>query len=571
MAVDTMELKRRLETQIASRKTLDSTFDQVEKWVGPLSGGLSPEKPNLPGSIDWERVEVWDSTGAAGSDKLVAFLSSSITNPAVRWMRRTWLDRDLQENTNANEWLDDSTDVGFAELEASDFYTEMGKFYGDWVRYNTACFVAEAKKDAISPKEWEGFDFTAPPIRECFYEPDCDGKVLRWWRVLNWTAGQILSKWPDGPVPQRVRDMAADPARAIERLKIAYAIYVRPELRGKKKEKVLAPELRPVGSCYFLVDSGEMCGEERGYYEMPVYVVPWSQAAGSDWGTGPGIRSLPDVRTLNDAVKTMRTAARKAVDPSFTVTERGLMSDVNMKSGGMTVVASHDDIKPFESGSKYAVGEHDIADQRAIVRGHFWVDELTLKLSPQMTATEVNARIDMMQKLFGPTLSNLQSAALDPLVELVFASLFRAGKLPPMPPEVKRSVEEAGGEFRIQYEGPLSRAQRIDEVASIERLGAAASAFKKMEFADIDLVFDAEQAMREIAKRLGTPAVCLRSATDVKKASDAQKEMQRKAMAAEVARAQGEAVAQQAEATGAVQSVPAQPTPIVSPEAGGGL
>jgi hypothetical protein len=568
-----MDLKRRLEMQIANRSTLDATFDQVDKWIGPHSGGVNPNTgPQGESSVDWQsNTDVWDSTGSAGADKLIAFLASSITNQAVRWMRRTWLDKKLQEDTRANAWLDDSTDVMFAELERSDFYSEIGKFYGDFVRYNTACFVAEAKKDAIERNEWEGLDFTAPPIRECYHEPDFEGRVLRYWRVLNWTAGQILSKWPDGPVPEKVRTRAAQPEGSTERFKVAYAIWVREEYVGQEEKYPLAPDLRPVGCCYFLVETGEIIGEETGLYEMPVYIVPWASAAGSDWGYGPGIRCLPDVRTLNDSVQTQRMAARKAVDPPFTATERGLMSNVDMKSGGMTMVREHDALKPFESGSKYAVGEHDITDQRAQVRAHFWVDELTLKMSPQMTATEVNARLDAMNKLFGPTLANLQSLALDPLVELVGRMLYRAGKFDKMPPSVAQSVKEAGGEFRIQYEGPLSRAQRIDEVASIERLGSAAAAFKKMEFKDIDLVFDAQQALREIAKRLGTPAVCLRSVADVKAESEKQKKLQAAAMAAEVARAQGEAVQQQADAQAAVQSTPASPVPMLTPEAGGGL
>ena len=571
MPVDTLDLKKRLDSAIAARKNLDATLDQVEKWVGPLSGGVPVDRTATEGMVNWQRREVWDSTAPDGADKLAAHIFTNITNPSVQWAKLAWESKKLQENTEANKWIEDATEKIFAELKTSDFYDEFGKFSQEWVRYGTAVLVAEALHDALSADGWKGLDFTAPPIRECYYDPDYAGNVLRFWRVLNWTAGQIISKFGADEVPQKVRDQAANPDQSASRMKIVYAVWVRPEQMGKKKTAPLAPELRPVGHCYFLFESAELCGKEDGFYEMPVYIVPWSQTPGSDYGHGPGIRVLPDVRTLNDTIETQRMAARKAVDPAFTVTERGLVSDVNLEAGGMTVTRNPDDLKVFESGSKYAVGEHDIADQRAQIRARFWTDELTLKLSPQMTATEVRARIDQMQKLFGPTLAGLQSKALNPLLQLVFSMLYRASRLLPMPPQVKQEVLAAGGDFNIEYQGPLSMAQRMDEVAAQERIAAFVAALEKAGFPEARLTFNADAAVREVAKRLGTPASILYSADEVKAKVKAEQDMQRQAMQAEIAKTQGQALNQAAQANAAGASMPAQPMPLVSPEAGGGL
>ena len=572
MPVDTIDLKRRLEASIANRSGVEGTFDEIERWVGPLSGGVPADRqPMSEGGVNRERAEVWDSTAPDGADKLAANIYTSITNPSTRWARTRWRKKELRDNTEANKWLETETDGCMADLADSDFYTEIAAFYGDHVRYNTACFVAEALKDAMSPDQWTRFDFTAPPIRECYYEPDYAGNVLRWWRVFTWTAGQIISKHGADRVPQRIRDMANHADQSVNKLQVAYAIYVRQERVGKKKEAPLAPELRPVGACYFLMDSGEMLGEETGYYEMPVYIVPWEKAAGSDWGHGPGIRCLPTVRYLNARLEQQRMAGEKAIDPAFTVTESGLVSNPDLMPGGMTVTRRPDDIKVFESGSKFNVGETDIADLRAQVRGMFWTDELTLKLSPAMTATEVNARIDQMNKLFGPTLARLYSSMLDPLLKLVFATRYRAGRMAPMPPAVRQAVMASGGEFDIEYQGPLARAQRIDEVAAIEREAAFNAAGMKMGFSEAKFTFNFAAAARRIGELLGTPAEIRRSEPEVKAMIEAEQKMLAQAQAAEVARAQGEAMQQRADAATAMQSVPAQPMPLVSPEAGGGL
>ena len=89
-------------------------------------------------------------------------------------------------------------------------------------------------------------------------------------------------------------------------------------------------------------------------------------------------------------------------------------------------------------------------------------DQLELNEGPQMTATEVQVRYELMQRLLGPTLGRLQSEFLNPIVERAFYSMLRGNALPPMP-EV---LQQIGGDLDIEYVGPLARSQKMDEVTS---------------------------------------------------------------------------------------------------------
>ena len=111
----------------------------------------------------------------------------------------------------------------------------------------------------------------------------------------------------------------------------------------------------------------------------------------------------------------------------------------------------------------------------------------------------------------------------------------------------------------------------MDEVAGIERLASFIAAHVKMGFPKTALSYNEDAAVREIAKRLGTPAVCLFSAEEVKAKVKQMDQMQAQAAAAEVARAQGEAIQQNATAMQSIQSTPASPVPLLTPEAAGGL
>jgi len=82
--------------------------------------------------------------------------------------------------------------------------------------------------------------------------------------------------------------------------------------------------------------------------------------------------------------------------------------------------------------------------------------------------------------------------------------------LPPFPPE----LIEAGGEFDIVYDSPLSRAQRFEEVTTIQNAFAAATPLFDID-PDAALVMDAKAATRHIYEVMGVPQTVIRSKEDV--------------------------------------------------------
>ena len=360
------------------------------------------------------------------------------------------------------------------------------------------------------------------------------------------------------------------------KLKVCFCVYEREDGTYDEEGKFpLVPERRPIGSCYFLEDTAEQLGDDGGYYEMPVFVTPWERTTGSRWGHGPGITALPTVKYLNALMELVKAAAALSVDPPLGVTQRGLMSDLQRTPGGLTVIASKDDIFPLNGGAaalRTDIGMKDIDDLRMQIRQLFHTDELQLKDSPAMTATEVQVRYELMNRVMGSTLARIQSSFLSRMIQTVVGILFRAGQLPKMPAQVAKS----GGATTIEYQGPLSRAQRTDEVAAIERLAAYVAGLAKL-FPEVADIFDPNQAVRNIAKRLGVPADTLASDSELAKKKKAREAAQQAMVRAEVARAQGEAAQQQADAAIAAQEVnrgqpvPTPPPGIVSPAIGGGL
>ena len=159
-------------------------------------------------------------------------------------------------------------------------------------------------------------------------------------------------------------------------------------------------------------------------------------------GNSPAMIALPDIMTLNQLVELIIRSSEKVVDPATLVTERGLISDLDLTPGGMTVVRDIEgSVKPYESRARFDVSELQREKLKDSVNRAFYVDQLQLKDSPAMTATEVQVRYELMQRLLGPTLGRLMSDFLDPLLSRTFSIMYRNGALP------ERSVDAATSDF----------------------------------------------------------------------------------------------------------------------------
>lgn len=569
--MDGVRLMRRFRSAQSDKSNFEASCDQIEKFIAPYTGGRLPNNDS-ESSIEWRRLQVWDFTAIDGSAKLAANIHGTVTSPAIRWYRMSLRDKGLLEDTDAQAYADEVTDRTFDSLQDSDFNTEISSAYLELVAYGNTFVMAETLDELV----WEGLDFTSLPLRECFGEEDYRGRLKTFFRRVEWTTLQIVDKFTDGVdlsgIPEVVREAYQNEDGRKKSWEVVFVITERPERMKrwrsyKRKPRTLAKALRPWAAGYFLGDNAEPIGEEGGYYEMPVFHARWDRTPGSMWGHGPGHLALPTVKYLNAWMELVKKAQEKKVDPTTMVSERGLLSDVDHSPGQYVVVRDpQKDMKVLESGGSTDIGENVVAELRAMVRQLFHVDELQLKDSPAMTATEVQVRYELMNRVMGSTLARLQSDLLDPMLQLVIAILTRAGQLPDVPGSVKRATN---GDYSLEYQGPLSRAQRTDEVAAIERGASFAAGLMKMGFDEVRDDFDPGQALREAFKRLGMPAKVLRSKTESSRLRKMRMETSAKLAQAETARAQGEAAAQVGAGAQAMQQgglpVPAQPTPVVSP------
>jgi hypothetical protein len=261
-------------------------------------------------------------------------------------------------------------------------------------------------------------------------------------------------------------------------------------------------------------------------------MVPrWSKLSGDVYGFSPAMMARADIRTLNAAKLFEMRAWEKSIDPPTLANYNGIIGDLRLDPGGLTYVRDINGIRPFDSGAQWQVSQIKAAELITNIRRAFFNDQLQLHEGPNMTATEVRARMELMQQILGPVVGRLQSELLNPLIQRVFMVMFRNGQLaePPM------VLQEGGSKLDVEYVSPLARAQRMEEVFAVERWFGQLMQIAQADPAVMDIV-DFNSIGRMIAKRVGVPAEAMKSEEEI---------MQVQAQRAEAARAQ-EAMAKQA-------------------------
>jgi hypothetical protein len=204
-------------------------------------------------------------------------------------------------------------------------------------------------------------------------------------------------------------------------------------------------------------------------------------------------------------------AGERVLDPTILTTRKGVYGDIDLSAGGTVVVQDIDrSIKAFESAARFDVSAMNKQDLIRSIERIYFVNELQLKESPAMTATEVNARIQLMQRLLGPTFGYLRTGFLGPAIERNFRINFRYRKFPPLPPVlVQRQAD-----LEIQYLGTLAKAQKAEESQSIGRVIQLGQVMSET-FPGVLDNLSGDEAIRAFADIEGVPAAIVRSQADV--------------------------------------------------------
>jgi len=487
-AVSPAALLKRYERLKSDRANWDTLWEELAVFLMPGKADFITKST----SGNKRASEVYDSTAIHALQILSASLHGSLTSPSTKWFGLRFREDELNEDKDAKDWLEKCSKGIFQEFGKSNFSTEVAEAYQDMVGFGTAALQFDVK---TKKAQFDGFNFRACHLAEVVVSESSEGKIDTVFRKIKMSARQAYQKFGDNCGDKALKALEADPEKEFE-----YVQAVFPRELKDEPALVAPPNQRP-WACYFISVSDKKICKESGYYELPFMVPRWSKTTGDVYGFGPGCVARPDIKTLNEARKLAMKAWEKSIDPPLKAMQNGILGKIDMRPSTVTYVRDMNNLEPIVNATNWNADQLMLNDVRASVRRIFFSDQLELNDGPQMTATEVQVRYELMQRLLGPTLGRLQSEFLNPIVERAFYSMLRGNALPPMP-EV---LQQAGGDLDIEYVGPLARSQKMDEVTGIQRAIDGIMQLAQVNPEVLDIV-NVDKAGRTIADRLGAPA-----------------------------------------------------------------
>ena len=521
-------IKKRLDRLGQERGTWEVNWQEILDYVMPRKADVVTLRTRGE-----KRTEVlFDSTAITANNLLAASLQGTLTSPSLPWFSIKLRDEELNENRDVQLWLEDTARRMYDTFNETNFNTEVHEMYLDLCSIGTAALFVEEGSNGF---DTDGIHFNCLHIAEYYIQESIDGKVDTLYRKYKLTARQAVQEFGFDNVGEKIQ--TASKERPDHKFNFIHA--VEPTADYERSTGKSATKLK-FHSCH-VCEEDKMVVRTGGYNEFPYLVPRWSKATGEIFGRSPSFNALPDIKTLNKAVEIGLKAWAKAIDPPLLVQDDGVIGRVRMTPAGITVIRNDGAVKPLQIGTNWQITDLKENQLRTAIRQAYYSDQLQLQEGPQMTATEVQVRYELMQRLLGPTLGRFQSEFLNPLIERVFGIMYRAGALMQEPEIIK------GTKIDVEYVGPLARSQRMEEAVAIERLYSLAMNIAQIDPAIMDNI-DHDEAVRLRGKLLGVPKTVLRGKDDVEGLRAMRAEQAQMAQMAQEQQALGKAQKDQAQA-----------------------
>lgn len=514
MPADVAKLLKRLEQQKTLRSTVEETWKQCFSYTYPLRGIAFFTEDAVGGASLAKALQasMTDSTGTDGTRILASALMSGLTPSSQRW---PVLDVDGVSDS-AKQWLDAVADSLWENIHQSNY---------DAAGFDCMLDMAIAGQFALfcdKDRKTGGFVFEQWPLASTYCYCTKPGGLVD--GVINehkMSAEQMVSDYGENMVSEKV--FKAWQEKPDEMFTVVRAIHPREGASGNFARNL------PVASIHFEKDSKKLL-RESGYHEMPVGVPRWSVVPGTAYAFGPVFDALPDIKTLNKEVEFVLQNADMAIAGMWGAVDDGVLNAKSIKIGPRKVIVMNDrdSFFPLQPAGKFDVAALDIDRLQRSIRKVLMADQLTPQDGPVMTATEVSVRVELIRQQLGPVYSRLQSEFLKWLITRTFGLAYRDGVFGEAPRELQ------GLPYAVQYNTPIARSQKAQDVAAMDRYEASLGMQAQAGMMDALDLYDWDEARRKRADLLGVPASLIPSQDDIDAMRQQKAKQAQQAQAAQV-------------------------------------
>lgn len=483
---------------------------------------------------------IYDRTGTGALRILSAGMMSGVTSPARPWFRLKIQDDDLMKYQPVKIWLAQVTRKMQATFAQSNTYRVLHQMYEELGAFGTA--------NSLIMDDFEtGIHMYPNTIGRYALATNYKGAVDTSYREIQKTARQLVQEFGEPNVSLAVKNMISN-GNADSWVTIIHAV----EPRAERDVKARDNKNMPWASVYFEKGGdGDQLLRESGFDRFRTLAPRWYTSSEDVYGQSPGMEVLGDIKQLQHEQLRKSQGIDYQTRPPLQGPSTLKGEEVDILPGGFTTVdtnAPGGGIKPLFEGRWLDLNYllQDIQDVRQRIREGMYSDlflMISQAVSTNMTATEVAERHEEKLLMLGPVLERLHNELLDPLIEITFERLLKAGVLPEPPEEL------LGVDLEVEFVSILAQAQRAIGANSTDRFVNNLGAMAQIKPEVLDK-FDADRWVDNYADQIGVDPELIVGAEQVALVRKARAEQEQ----AQQAAAQAEQAAASAQKLGTVST-----------------
>ncbi len=493
-----------------------NTWEDLARYIHPSKVGFTGEREEGQKKTEY----LFDSTALQALDDLGHYLATALTPNSQQWAKLQFKDATTSEMIDVRNWLEDTGNRMQDAWLASNFYKEAGECYQDIGCFGTMCMEGHRKNDRDG--NYAGLAFENVYMRECGGIENEYGEIDTTIRLYKKTAiawYNLFGKASGDAVIGAINASRFD--EKFEFLNICYprddfdrtAIYLEPVESSRM----------PFASVWVEMGKKQIV-KTSGSYEPTRVIARWDRNTDNTYGHGPGLKALPDVRSLNEAKRLELEWFEKNIDPPLKTRESNIVGNVKVSAGDLTVCRDPEALQELYSNTRNAsMTLYKTEELRDSIRNIFYSDLIRdegLSSRTGVSDYETARRMERAQRILGEAVGGLRNEFLRWVVEKTFSIMYRAGELEEPPESV------ADEELDVRYVSPLQTAQQAQgaentalflaemaQVAAVQRdLGREPDVLDRIDF---------DKMSKKMADARNVPADILRSDEEVQTLRDA--------------------------------------------------
>ena len=385
---------------------------------------------------------VFDSTATIALNKYANRMQHQVVPPWKTWMRlEPGSDTPEEMKSEAQEMLDEATDVIFDHINHSNFSTQSHESFMD-LGISTGALIVE-EGDGIQSM----LNFRSVSLSEIYPEVTQRGTIDNVFRSFKLSVRDIMEVWPKATLTTELNKLLEE----------------KPETEVEIIEAVVKE--REQYETYVIYDKEAIFEEYND--TSPWVVFRESVTPGETLGRGRIMQLLPDIKTLNKIVEFNLRNAALSISGIYTAADDGVINPYSVKlaPGAIIPVGSNDtrnpSLMPLNRSGDFNLAQLLIQDYRSIINEFMFAQPFgDITETPVRTATEMGIRNQDLAQTSQASFGRMQSEFLEPMIKRIVDILVKTGKLPPLRID--------GREVTIKFTSPMARSQDLEELQNFQ-------------------------------------------------------------------------------------------------------